>query len=51
MKVVFVSLFKGGEFGGGEGRVAHELAHHFAARHDTVLMCPADRTGPVRSTL
>jgi 1,2-diacylglycerol 3-alpha-glucosyltransferase len=45
MKVVFVTLFKEEEFGGGEGRVAHELAQHFAAHHDTVLMCPADATG------
>jgi glycosyltransferase involved in cell wall biosynthesis len=44
MKVVFISLFKPG-LGGGEGRVAHELARHFSARHDVVLICPADRTG------
>jgi 1,2-diacylglycerol 3-alpha-glucosyltransferase len=44
MKAVFISLFKAG-LGGGEGRVAHELARHFAARHDIVLICPADRTG------
>jgi 1,2-diacylglycerol 3-alpha-glucosyltransferase len=44
MKVVFISLFKPG-LGGGEGRVAHELARHFAARHDAVLICPAERTG------
>jgi len=25
--------------------VAHELARHFAADHDVVLICPADRTG------
>jgi 1,2-diacylglycerol 3-alpha-glucosyltransferase len=44
MKVVFISLFRAG-LGGGEGRVAHELARHFAARHDVVLICPAERTG------
>jgi len=44
MKVVFVSLFKE-EFGGGEGRVAHELAQYFASRHGTVMMCPGDTTG------
>jgi glycosyltransferase involved in cell wall biosynthesis len=44
MKVVFISLFRPG-LGGGEGRVAHELARHFAMRHDAVLICPADRTG------
>jgi 1,2-diacylglycerol 3-alpha-glucosyltransferase len=43
MKVVFISLFKPG-LGGGEGRVAHELARHFAARDNVVLMCPADMT-------
>jgi glycosyltransferase involved in cell wall biosynthesis len=44
VKVVFSSLFKKGA-GGGVGRVAHELARHFAARHDVVLICPADSTG------
>jgi 1,2-diacylglycerol 3-alpha-glucosyltransferase len=44
MKVVFISLFKPG-LGGGEGRVAHELARHSAVEHDVVLICPADRTG------
>lgn len=44
MRVVFTSLFKGGT-GGGMGRVAHELARQFAARHDVVLICPADSTG------
>lgn len=44
MKVVFTSLFREG-MGGGAGRVAHELAHHFARTHDTVMICPADTTG------
>ncbi len=44
MKVVFTSLFREG-MGGGAGRVAHELAHHFAQIHDTVMICPADETG------
>ncbi|MFO8036923.1 MAG: glycosyltransferase [Anaerolineales bacterium] len=44
MRVVFTSLFQEG-MGGGAGRVAHELAHHFARIHDTVMICPADRTG------
>lgn len=44
MKVVFTSLFRKG-MGGGAGRVAHELAHHFARIHDTVMICPADETG------
>jgi len=44
MKVAFVSLFRSGR-GGGEGRVAHELARHFAERHDVVMLCPSDETG------
>lgn len=44
MRVVFTSLFRKG-MGGGAGRVAHELAHHFAQIHDTVMICPADETG------
>ncbi len=44
MKVVFISLFKQG-MGGGEGRVAHELAHQFARHHETVMICPAESTG------
>ena len=43
MKVVFISLFRRGH-GGGEGRVAHELARHFAKRHDVVMICPSDQT-------
>lgn len=49
MKVVFTSLFKQGS-GGGAGRVAHELAHQFAAGHDAVLICPADETGLYEDT-
>jgi glycosyltransferase involved in cell wall biosynthesis len=44
MKIVFISLFREG-FGGGEGRIAHEMAHYFAAHHDVVMMCPAGETG------
>lgn len=44
MKVAFVSLFRRGQ-GGGEGRVAHELARHFAERHDVVMICPSKETG------
>lgn len=45
MKVVFTSLFKEGQ-GGGEGRVAHEIAHKFAEMgHETVMICPAEQTG------
>jgi glycosyltransferase involved in cell wall biosynthesis len=44
MKVAFISLFRRGH-GGGEGRVAHELARHFAERHDAVMICPSSETG------
>ena len=44
MKVVFTSIFRPG-LGGGAGRVAHELAHHFALEHDVVMICPAEKTG------
>jgi glycosyltransferase involved in cell wall biosynthesis len=44
MKVVFTTLFKRG-LGGGEGRVAHELARQFAKDHDVLLICPAEKTG------
>ena len=43
MKIAFASLFKEG-FGGGEGRVAHEVAHHFAGEHDVALICPDRHT-------
>ena len=44
MKIVFTSIFRPG-LGGGAGRVAHELAGHFALEHDVVMICPADKTG------
>jgi glycosyltransferase involved in cell wall biosynthesis len=47
MKIVFTSIFQSGH-GGGAGRVAHELAHHFALEHDVVMVCPADQTGITR---
>lgn len=43
MKVAFISLFRPGH-GGGEGRVAYELARHFAEQHDVVMLCPAEET-------
>ena len=50
MKIVIISMFKEG-FGGGCGRVAHDMARHFAAAQpdalgkDVVLICPAGNTG------
>lgn len=44
MRIVFITLFKEG-FGGGEGRVAHEMARHFSSCHDVVLICPGEKTG------
>lgn len=44
MKIVFTSIFRSGH-GGGGGRVAHELAHHFALEHEVVMVCPSNKTG------
>ena len=44
MKIVFTSIFRPG-LGGGDSRVAHELAQNFALEHDAVMICPADQTG------
>ncbi|MFP3896031.1 MAG: glycosyltransferase [Anaerolineales bacterium] len=44
MRIAFISLFRKG-LGGGEGRVAHELADHFNLDHDVVMICPARETG------
>ena len=44
MKIAFTSIFRPG-LGGGAGRVAHELASHFAQEHDVVMICPAKQTG------
>jgi glycosyltransferase involved in cell wall biosynthesis len=45
-KVAFISIFKP-EFGGGEGRAAHELARRFADSCDTALIVPGDKAGLV----
>jgi glycosyltransferase involved in cell wall biosynthesis len=47
MKIVFISLFRKGQ-GGGEGRVAHELARQFTHEHDVILICPDKETGLFR---
>ncbi len=44
MRVAYISLFRRGR-GGGEGRVANELASRFAERHEVVMICPAVETG------
>ncbi len=45
-KVAFISIFKP-EYGGGEGRAAHELARRFADTYDTALIVPGDKAGLV----
>ena len=44
MRVAYISLFEEESFGGGEGRVAHELAQHFATYQEAVLICPGEET-------
>ena len=44
MRIVVISAFKEG-FGGGSGRVAHDMARRFALEHDVALICPGKRTG------
>jgi glycosyltransferase involved in cell wall biosynthesis len=44
MRIAFITLFKEG-FGGGEGRVAYEMARQFSSQHDVVLICPGEQTG------
>jgi 1,2-diacylglycerol 3-alpha-glucosyltransferase len=43
-RIVFISVFQIG-YGGGDGRVAHEMAAHFSAGYDAVLLCPGPDTG------
>ncbi|MBN1641811.1 MAG: glycosyltransferase [Anaerolineae bacterium] len=43
MKVVYISIFRPG-VGGGEGRVAQDLARHLARQHEVALICPGERT-------
>lgn len=42
-RIVLVTMFKEG-FGGGAGRIAHELAHHLSARHKVLLLSPGEET-------
>jgi 1,2-diacylglycerol 3-alpha-glucosyltransferase len=43
MKIVIISLFRK-DFGGGCGRVAHDMADQLSSRHQVAVVCPADRT-------
>ena len=45
-KILFISIFKEG-YGGGEGRVAYEMARWFSKQYNVVMMCPGERTGLV----
>jgi glycosyltransferase involved in cell wall biosynthesis len=42
-RVVYITMFRPG-VGGGDGVVAHEMAHHFAGHYNVGLICPGDRT-------
>jgi 1,2-diacylglycerol 3-alpha-glucosyltransferase len=42
-RIAFISIFRQ-EHGGGEGRVAHEMARHFASEYAAAMICPGDRT-------
>jgi len=45
-KILFISIFKEG-YGGGEGRVAYEMARWFSKHYDVVMLCPGKKTGLV----
>ena len=45
-KILFISIFKEG-YGGGEGRVAYEMARWIAKHYDVVMLCPGEKTGLV----
>jgi 1,2-diacylglycerol 3-alpha-glucosyltransferase len=45
-KILFISIFKEG-YGGGEGRVAWEMARWFSKHYDVVMLCPGEKTGLV----
>jgi glycosyltransferase involved in cell wall biosynthesis len=42
-RVVFITMFRPG-VGGGDGVVAHEMAHHFANHAEVALICSGERT-------
>jgi hypothetical protein len=43
-RILFVSVFKEGK-GGGEGRVAYEMARWFSRYNQVVMLCPGSSTG------
>ncbi|HQF46552.1 MAG TPA: glycosyltransferase [Anaerolineaceae bacterium] len=43
-KILFISIFEEGE-GGGEGRVAYEMARWFSHSFPVVMLCPGESTG------
>lgn len=45
-RILFISIFKEG-YGGGEGRVAYEMARWFSEHYDVVMLCPGKKTGLV----
>jgi len=45
-KILFISIFIEG-YGGGEGRVAWEMARWFSKHYDVVMLCPGKKTGLV----
>lgn len=42
-KILFISIFKEGD-GGGEGRVAYEMARWFSRQYSVVMLCPGETT-------
>jgi glycosyltransferase involved in cell wall biosynthesis len=46
-RILFISIFKEG-YGGGEGRVAYEMARWFSRHYQVVMLCPGRTTGLVK---
>ena len=43
-KILFITIFQEGD-GGGEGRVAYEMARWFSEHYQVVMLCPGNVTG------
>jgi len=41
-RIVFISIFQK-DYGGGEGRVAHEMASYIAQHYNTAIICPGPK--------